>query len=288
MKRAVFFPALFVLAAFAPVVVSAANPETATSTSAAVMDHAPLPSSVFDWDSLTAKPTGVGERRDVADRPTKTLGIFECHISTLNPGQISHPPHQHSQEELILLRSGVLEVSINGSTTKVGPGSLFFFASNDFHNVKNVGDVPATYVVLNFTTQATASAPKLEAAKSAPATALRSGVFDWAKIPVKSTEVGARREFFDSPTVTCRNLECHATTIHSGKSPHAPHHHPDEEFVVVKEGEIEVTIEGQAKHIGPGSIAFFSSNDQHGIKNVGSVDATYYILRVVTDKTPKH
>lgn len=251
------------------------------------MELAPLPSSIFDWNALPAKPTQVGERRDVADRPTRTLKIFECHISTLNPGEISHPPHQHPQEELIFLKTGVLEVSINGSTTKVGAGSLFFFASNDFHNVRNVGDQPATYLVLNVTTDATATAPKTEAAKSAPASALRSSVFDWSKAEVKTTKTGARREFFDSPTVTCANLECHATTLHAGNAPHAPHHHPDEEFVIVKEGEIEVSAAGQTKRIGPGSIAFFSSNDEHGIKNTSSEDATYYILRVVTEKTPK-
>ncbi len=46
---------------------------------------APLGSTVFLFEKLEAKPTEVGERRDVARQPTATLAEFECHISTLNP-----------------------------------------------------------------------------------------------------------------------------------------------------------------------------------------------------------
>jgi hypothetical protein len=41
----------------------------------------------------------------------------------------------------------------------VGPGSIIFQASNQLHNIKNVGDVPATYHVINWKTAAT---PKAE------------------------------------------------------------------------------------------------------------------------------
>src|SRR5688572_23977278 len=58
-----------------------------------------LTSKVFKWEDMPQRTTPVGERRDVADNPTATLGIFECHISTLNPGQASHPPHRHATEE---------------------------------------------------------------------------------------------------------------------------------------------------------------------------------------------
>src|SRR5690348_15614121 len=99
---------------------------------------APLGSTVFKWEDFKAKPTGNGERRDVTDRPTATFEILESHITTLLPGKMSHPPHQHAREEFIILRDGTLDVNINGAITRAGPGSLLFFASNDFHNVTNV------------------------------------------------------------------------------------------------------------------------------------------------------
>ena len=245
-----------------------------------------LGSAVFDWTKLEAKPTGTGARREVINMPTVTLARFESHITTLNPGNMSHPPHRHPQEEFIILKEGVLDVAINGRVTRAGPGSLLFFASNDLHNVTNVGDPPATYLVFNLTTAATPTAPAQGAAAAALPGKLASGVFDWAKLEARPTKTGARRELLNSPTVTCVSLEAHVTTLNPGEAPHPAHHHPDEEIVVVKEGLMEATFNGVARQAGPGSIFFYASNDEHGMKNAGPTPATYYVFRVITEATP--
>ena len=41
-----------------------------------------------------------------------------------------------------------------------------------------------------------------------------------------------------------------------------------------------------AQRGGPGSIFFYGSNDLHGMKNVGTTDATYYVFRTITELTP--
>ena len=73
-----------------------------------------LGSTVFQWNALNARTTANGDRREVADQPTATFEKFECHVTTLNPGNVSHAPHQHPQEELIILKEGTLDVTING------------------------------------------------------------------------------------------------------------------------------------------------------------------------------
>jgi len=244
-----------------------------------------LGSRVFTWESLVVQPSAVGERRDVARNPTATLGEFECHVTTLNPGRASHPPHTHPQEELIILRDGTLDVHINGGSTRVGPGSLFFFASNDLHNVQNVGDGPATYFVFNFMSAVTATL-RGQAAQPAVPGRLGSSIFDWSKLEVKATKTGERRDVTDRPTLTLANFECHITTLRVGETPHAPHHHPDEEIILVKEGQLDVTINGTTQRAGPGSIVFASSGDEHGWKNAGDTAATYYVIRIKTEATP--
>lgn len=112
-------------------------------------------SRVIDWNTLTAVPTKVGERRDVFNAPTATLDNFECHITTLNPGEIPHPAHHHPDEELIVLKEGTLDVTISGRTQRVGPGAVIFFASNEVHGMKNVGTTRATYYVFRFVTPLT-------------------------------------------------------------------------------------------------------------------------------------
>jgi quercetin dioxygenase-like cupin family protein len=256
-----------------------------TIAALAADEPAKLGSTVFTWESREPKPTGVGERREVAKNPTVTLKEFECHISTLNPGLASHPPHTHQQEELIILRDGTLDVQVNGVHTRVGPGSLFFFASNDPHNVQNAGDKPATYFVFNFATAVTATMKNQPPLPAAPGR-MGSSIFDWTKLEAKATKTGERRDVTDHPTSTLANYECHITTLKAGAEPHAAHHHPDEEIVLVKEGQLDVTIKGQTQRVGPGSIVLITSGDEHGWKNVGDTSATYYVMRLKTEATP--
>ena len=58
-----------------------------------------LESQTFEWASFTPRETKVGKRRDVLRSPTATLDELEIHVTTLNPGETPHPPHQHPAEE---------------------------------------------------------------------------------------------------------------------------------------------------------------------------------------------
>ena len=109
-----------------------------------------LGSRIFDWDSLKVQETKVGSRRDVVRSPTATLDELEMHITTLNAGVESHPPHQHAAEELLIIKEGTLEALVNGKYQKVGPGSIVFQASNQPHTIKNIGTGPATYHVVQW------------------------------------------------------------------------------------------------------------------------------------------
>ena len=109
-----------------------------------------MPSTVFDWNSIPVTKTKTGEKRQFFDSPTKTLDNLECHVSTLNPGEIAQPPHQHPEEELTIVKEGTVEVLINGELKRAGPGSIIFQASNTLHNIKNVGAGTATYFALKW------------------------------------------------------------------------------------------------------------------------------------------
>lgn len=115
--------------------------------------------------------------------------------------------------------------------------------------------------------------------QSAQPTLMRSSIFEWSTIAARTTKTGAVRQFFQAPTATLDELECHVTTLAPGASPHAPHSHPDEELIVVKEGTVESLVGGELKKVGPGSVIFQASNQTHAIKNVGDVPATYHVIR---------
>jgi len=106
-----------------------------------------------------------------------------------------------------------------------------------------------------------------------------SSVFDWDKIEVKQTKVGSRRDFFQAPTATLDELECHVTTLNPGETPHPPHKHPDEELIIIKEGTVEAMVNGEMKRVGPGSVIFQAANQLHGLRNVGQTVAAYHVIR---------
>ena len=112
-------------------------------------------STTFEWARLEAKTTPVGARRDVMRSATPTLDELEMHITTLNPDAVSHPPHRHPEEELLIVKEGTVETLQNGTATRLGPGSIIFHASNDLHNIRNIGTTPATYHVIQWRVAAT-------------------------------------------------------------------------------------------------------------------------------------
>jgi len=117
---------------------------------AAQQPAAILESQVFDWGSVAPREVAYGSVRQFLRAPTVTLAELEMHVTTLNPGQTSHAPHQHANEELIILKEGTLETLSLGEWKRVGPGSIIFNASNDLHGVRNVGAGPAVYHVVNW------------------------------------------------------------------------------------------------------------------------------------------
>ena len=128
------------------------NAETPPAAKAA---DAPLPSAVFDWTKLVVTPTPNGERRAVLDGRTATLDKLHCHITTLKPGAASGEPSLHHQEEVIIVKEGLVEASIDDRLQTVGPGSVFFMAANAVTRLRNAGDTPATYIVVYYYTPLT-------------------------------------------------------------------------------------------------------------------------------------
>lgn len=123
-------------------------------------DQPVLGPAVFHWDDLQFHKTPTGEMASIYKGPTATVDQLEMHVSKLNPGAMSHPPHRHVNEELIILREGECETLSNGQWVKVGPGSVVFNASNSLHSFRNVGTTQAVYHVINWSPNKTLTAGK--------------------------------------------------------------------------------------------------------------------------------
>jgi quercetin dioxygenase-like cupin family protein len=106
--------------------------------------------AVFHWDDLMPERSPVGAHASICNQPTATADQLEMHVGMLNPGETSHPPHKHVNEELIILKEGTCETLSNGQWVRVEAGSVVFNASNSLHGFRNVGQWPAIYYVINW------------------------------------------------------------------------------------------------------------------------------------------
>ena len=108
---------------------------------------------------------------------------------------------------------------------------------------------------------------------------LRSASYSWDEMVVEDTPTGEKRNVIRASTATLDQLTCHITTVEAGKASHAPHSHPEEELIIVKEGTLESLQNDKVTRVGPGSILFEASGEHHGLRNVGTTPATYYVIK---------
>ena len=103
----------------------------------------------FKYDELPVTTNGQNRQRRMFTAKTHTGFKMESHQSDIAPGEVNHPPHRHLREEMMLIREGVMELTIAGTPYRLGPGDVGVIGSNELHNAKNVGTSRATYFIVN-------------------------------------------------------------------------------------------------------------------------------------------
>lgn len=105
---------------------------------------------LIDWTEMVMKPTGKGESRQIFSQPVAWLGKIDMHATTLNPGEVSHPPHVHRAEEIILMRSGSVQEYIGGRYYPATAGDVIFLPSGVPHALENKGAGRCEYFALQW------------------------------------------------------------------------------------------------------------------------------------------
>jgi mannose-6-phosphate isomerase-like protein (cupin superfamily) len=107
-----------------------------------------------------------------------------------------------------------------------------------------------------------------------------SAMYPFEKLPVRTPNNAQIRDVLKGKLATGESLEAHETTLPPGGAPHPPHHHVHSEMWLIREGTVELMVNGATYHLGPGSVGFVHSNDEHGIKNTGATSATYFVVAI--------
>ncbi len=106
---------------------------------------AKLPDVVLDANNAKTTNETFGQLRVFFEGPTDQLKSMTAGSLRLKPGMEPHPPHQHPEEEIMVVTEGSGEMLVGGKTVKVGPGSMMYCAGNKLHGVKNTGTAPLMF-----------------------------------------------------------------------------------------------------------------------------------------------
>lgn len=104
-----------------------------------------LPNAVHDPASAALAKHPFGDERIFFSGPTAQLKSMTAGSLLLHPGQEPHPPHQHPEEEIMMITEGRGEILVDGLRHSVGPGDMMYCEGNQLRGVKNTGSAPFVF-----------------------------------------------------------------------------------------------------------------------------------------------
>jgi mannose-6-phosphate isomerase-like protein (cupin superfamily) len=117
------------------------------------------------------------------------------------------------------------------------------------------------------------------AALPLPAAKLPDATYSTSDAKLTREPFGDLRIYFDGPTDQLRSMTAGSLLLKAGMTPHPPHKHPEEEFMVVTEGTGEISLEGKITKVGPGSMMYCAANKLHGVVNTGKAPLLFYFYK---------
>ncbi len=112
-----------------------------------------------------------------------------------------------------------------------------------------------------------------------PADKLPDAVLNTTETKTTHETFGDVRMYFEGRTDLLSAVTAGSLMLEPGASPHPPHQHPEEEFLLVAEGAGEILVEEKVTQVGPGALMYCAGNTLHGITNTGPTRMTFYFYK---------
>jgi mannose-6-phosphate isomerase-like protein (cupin superfamily) len=115
-------------------------------------------------------------------------------------------------------------------------------------------------------------------------TQVKSATIDLDQVEMKSSMdkgelVGKNGVYLSGDTPASTKFVTGRFVLQPGKTPHAPHTHPEEEVMIVESGHGEILCDGKSTKVGPGSVMYTTPNAEHGITNTGREPIVFYYVK---------
>jgi (S)-ureidoglycine aminohydrolase len=233
-----------------------------------------IQSDVYSWKNLSVEKQGFGESRPIVKGPGAVNANIEISAMTLAPGKEPHGSHKHAEEELVIVKEGILTMTINGKTQQLKAGGVAYVMPDDEHHMVNKSKANTTLYLLKYRAKTDADSLVIKMERDG-----ESIMINWDDIAIKPHDKGTRRDFFEKPTPLFRRFEMHVTTLNPGFKSHDPHTHKAEEIVLLIYGEGEMQLGTELKKTEAGDVIFLGSNVLHAIRNTGTKPLSYFAFQ---------
>ena len=74
--------------------------------------------------------------------------VLSLHLSSINPGEAAHEPHEHEGEEIMFLISGSGMATLGEEEQPMEAMAALFAPEGTRHGLRNNGESPITYLVI--------------------------------------------------------------------------------------------------------------------------------------------
>lgn len=232
----------------------------------------PVLSGVYYWNEPTPGETNKVYSTVLLEGKVHDFAWMQLTANSLNPSlQRIQQTVSKKQEQLIIVKTGVLQVGIGDSTFSLNAGSVAVLMPGE--KILLNSPQPCSFYIMKY---------KSKARKDMARGEKNGGSFVkfWNEVPFKpNNKGGGRMDFFEHPTAMLSRLELHVTVLKEGLRSHDPHTHRAKEIILMIEGDTEMQIGEQFFKGKTGDFFYMTTNVLHGIKNIGTKPCMYFAMQ---------
>lgn len=203
---------------------------------------------------------------------TPAIADFESHASVLSAGKKPHEPHEHVEDELLVMLDGEAEITIEDGagrqTIPVRRGDFAYYPTGQQrHTLQASTAGPAYYLMFKW------SGSERVSGKDHLPISLNHMAAIAANFGPDREDGFTTQAVFNGASRYLRQLKCHVTRLLPGAG-YEPHSDSYDVAMVILEGEVETLDET----CGPNTVIFYPANQPHGIRNTGATTAVYIVF----------
>ncbi|WP_020531173.1 cupin domain-containing protein [Flexithrix dorotheae] len=230
-------------------------------------------SGVYQWNQKAVKKSDGQEIKTFIKGPSTHFEMLDLHAVTLGSGgKLTHESNHEDMEEVIIVKEGLLQVTIDGKQNTLGPQGVVQLLPGKDHTFENVGEENLAFYVMQYKSRKPVD---MERGVSNGG----SWVYNADSLIFKRSIKGGGRAYFDHSTAMCERFEMHVTQLSAKGPSHAPHKHDETEIILMISGKTDILIDGKKYKAKAGDFYFMDSGLMHGVSNIQDEPCTYFAFK---------